>query len=40
MTSNTCPDCHSTDVAETTDGARICLDCERVWGKPKGMKTR
>jgi ribosomal protein L37AE/L43A len=33
--SNTCPDCHSTDVADLKTGGRICLDCERTWGVPK-----
>lgn len=26
-----CPYCGSTDIADTIDDRRMCLDCQRIW---------
>lgn len=38
--SMSCPFCHGLDLAETTEGRTICLDCEMTWGGKKGKKTK
>lgn len=31
--SGSCPFCSGTDLAHTTKGKTICLDCENTWGE-------